>query len=73
MPRAAVVDVLLLLDVAGERAAVIGARHQATEGKVSLRVLGSIVAPENRLRFLVSVRIDEDRLRSGICLSSPFE
>lgn len=72
-PVQAIVDVLLFLNIAREHAAVIGAGHQATEGKIPLRVLGSIVSPQNRLSFPVGVRVDEDRLRSWIRLSSPFE
>jgi hypothetical protein len=73
IPRASVVDVLLFLHVAGEHASVVGTVHEASKCNLPLRILGTIVSPENRLLFVKGLRVNEQRMTPGIPLPTPLK
>lgn len=61
--RHMVVDVLLLLNVAGEHAAIVGTIQQSPKGDLPFRVFGTIVTGEYLLNPLEGFGIDEEGVR----------
>jgi hypothetical protein len=68
---ASVVDVLLLLDIASEHAAIVGAVHQAAKGNVALRLSRTVVPRQNLLYPLEDCGINEERMSTAMAVPCP--